>query len=189
MKKIMIMLGIAATAAIVQAASVDWKVNYSGQGATWAGNGASVMAFSGADYDAIIKLVTDTGSEALSSDLASYSLGSATFSNNRGAAYTSSSTSDAPNSMFFMIFADGSYDAGSAVTWTSVTDVTGNLYEPPASGTELSLNATSFANSGTIAKFSSGEGEGGGTTDVPEPTSGLLLVLGAAALALKRKCA
>ena len=175
MKKIMIMLGAAVMAACVHAASVDWKVNYSGTGAAWAGNGATIMAFNGADYEAIIDLVTVSGSENLATDLAAYSLGSSGFTNNRGAASTAVIRSDnAPNSMFWMIFADGSTEAGSSVLWTAATDVAGNQYTPPATGTALTLNATSFGNSGEIAA-------------VPEPTSGLLLLLGVAGLALRRK--
>lgn len=175
MKKIMIMLGAAVMAACVHAASVDWKVNYSGTGNTWAGNGATVMAFNAADYEAIIDLVTVSGSENLATDLAAYSLGSSGFTSNRGAASTSAiSVDNAPNSMFWMIFADGSTEAGSSVLWTAATDVTGNQYTPPATGSALTLNAGSFTNSGEIA-------------NVPEPTSGLLLLLGVAGLALRRK--
>ena len=75
--------------------------------------------------------------------------------------------------MFWMIFSEGSYDGGKAVTWTVATDVSGYYYEPPASGTTFALNAASFANSGTIAS-------------VPEPTSGLLMLVGLAGLALRR---
>lgn len=182
MKKIMIMLSAIAFAAVTQAASVSWKVTYAAQGTAWAGNGATVMAFDGANYDTIIKLVTDTGSKTLASDLAGYSLGSSTFKDNRGSAFASVVSSDAPNSMFWMIFADGSTEAGSSVLWTAATDVTANQYTPPASGTQVALTGTNFANSGTIAKF-----EESTSGDVPEPTSGLLLLVGAAGLALRRR--
>ena len=177
MRKLILVATVAALAFVGQAASVDWKINYAEQGATWSGNGATVMAFAGSDYADIVKLVTVSGSNTLQSDLATYALGSAsTFSNNRGSAVASVKLSDAPSSMFWMIFSDGSYDGGSAVTWTVATDVSGYQYTPPASGTALSLTATSFANSGTIA-----------TASVPEPTSGILLLVGMAGLALRRK--
>ena len=175
MKKIMIMLGAFALAAVAQAASVDWKVSYANQGATWAGNGATVMAFDATDYDTIIDLVTVSGSETLAADLSGYAIGSSTFSNSRGSAMSAViRTDDPPNKMFWMIFADGSTEAGSSVLWTAATDVTGSQYTPPATGTALTLNAASFGNSGEIAA-------------VPEPTSGLLLLLGVAGLALRRK--
>ena len=176
MKKIMIMLGAIAFAFGVQAASVDWAVNYAGQGATWAANGATVMAFAGSDYDAIVALVTVSGSETLAADLADYAIGSTSFKNNRGAATGSASTTDAPDSMFWMVLADGSTDAGSSVLWTAATDVKANQYTPPASGTQFAMTAANFTNSGTIA-----------ATAVPEPTSGLLMLVGLAGLALRRR--
>ena len=176
MKKMMIMLGAVAMAVCVQAASVSWKVTYASQGAAWAGNGATVMAFDAADYATIIDLVTVNGSETLASDLASYSLGSASFLNNRGSATASGNVDGAPSSMFWMIFADGSTEAGKSVLWTAASDVTGSFYEPPASGTAFSTTAANFTNSGTIA-----------TAAVPEPTSGLLMLVGLAGLALRRR--
>ena len=158
-----------------QAASVSWSNALAGQGATLAGNGAFVLAFAGSDYADIVKLVTVDGSDTLQADLAAKSIGSATFANNRGTATTVPTvTSDAPTSMFWMVFTDGSYDADSAVTWTAVTDVSRYYYTPPATGSTLSLNAASYANSGTIAS-------------VPEPTSGLLMLVGLAGLALRRR--
>ena len=176
MKKMMIMLGAVALAFGVQAASVSWKVNYAGEGPTWSANGASVMAFAASDYAAIIDLVTVTGSETLAADLAGYALSSSTFKNNRGAASASANVDGAPDQMFFMIFADGSTDAGSSVLWTAATDVKDFHYEPPASGTAFSMTGDNFTNSGTIA-----------TAAVPEPTSGLLMLVGLAGLALRRR--
>ena len=175
MKKLIMFAAVAILACVGQAASVSWRVNYAGQGATWAGNGAFVMAFAGSDYADIVKLVTVDGSDTLQSDLAAKSLGSATFTNNRGSASTAAiQTENAPSSMFWMIFSEGSYDGGKAVTWTAATDVSGSFYEPPAAGTTLGLSASNFANSGTIA-------------NVPEPTSGLLMLVGLAGLALRRR--
>ena len=143
MKKLIMFAAAAALAFAGQAATVDWKVTYAGQGATWAGNGATIMAFAGSDYADIVKLVTVDGSDTLQSDLAARSLGSSTFSNNRGTAATPSvvKTSDAPTSMFFMIFSEGSWDADKAVLWTAATDVSGYQYTPPSTGTSLALTA------------------------------------------------
>lgn len=178
MKKIMIMLSAVAMAMCVNAAAVDWNVTYSGKGTTWVNNDVVVLAFDGADYADIVKLVTVDGSETLASDLSAYALngaGTKFTSNFKGSAKTATvKTLDAPDSIFWMILADGSTEAGSTVLWTAATDVKGSQYEPPASGTALAIGAASFTNSGEIAA-------------VPEPTSGLLLLLGVAGLALRRK--
>ena len=174
MKKLIVLAAAVALAFAGQAASVSWSATLAGQGATLAGNGAFVMAFAGSDYADIVKLVTVDGSDTLQSDLAAKSLGSKAFSNNRGTATAANSIDNSPTTVFWMIFNDGSYDGGSAVTWTAATDVSANFYEPPASGTAFTLNAASFANSGTIAS-------------APEPTSGILLLIGMAGLALRRK--
>lgn len=172
------MLGTLAIAASVQAASVDWQVSYSGKGSAWKDSDVVVLAFAGSDYADIVKLVTVSGSDTLASDLAAKSLnGSGTkfITNLKGSAKTDIvKTANASASMFWMILADGSYDAESTVYWTEATDVASALYTPPDTGTTFALNAASFANSGTIAS-------------VPEPTSALLLLVGMAGLALRRK--
>lgn len=175
MKKLIMFAAVAALAFAGQAAAVAWNMNYAGQGATLAGNGAFVLAFAGSDYADIVKLVTVDGSDTLQADLAAKALGSAaTVKNNRGNATASGGIDPAPTTVFWMIFNEGSYDSGKAVTWTAATDVSGAYYEPPATGTSFAINAASFANSGTIAS-------------VPEPTSGLLMLVGLAGLALRRR--
>lgn len=175
MKKLIMFAAVSVLAFAGQAATVSWSNSLVGQGAALTDKGAFVLAFAGSDYASIVKLVTVDGSDTLQADLTAKAIGTATFANNRGVATTATTrTSDAPSSMFWMIFKDGSYDADKAVTWTDVTNVTGYQYEPPASGTTLALNASSYANSGTIAS-------------VPEPTSGLLMLVGLAGLALRRR--
>ena len=163
-----------------QAASVDWKLNVAGQGADWKAANAYVMAFNGSDYDAVIKLLTVDGSDNMATDLGAYALsgnGATQFAvgNNRGTATTSNSLSDgvAGDKMFFVVFTDGSMDAGKAISWTAATDISAYDYEAgnPSPGT---FAITAVANSGTIAS-------------VPEPTSGILLLVGMAGLALRRK--
>ena len=175
MKKMIMITMVAAFAFTSQAASVDWSMSIAGQGSTLNGNGAFVLAFAGSDYADVVKLVTVDGSDTLQADLAAKALGSSvSVRNNRGNATASGGFDDSPASVFWMIFSDGSYDAGKAVTWTAASDVSGNFYEPPASGTAFAFNASSFANSGNIAS-------------VPEPTSGLLMLCGLAGLALRRR--
>ena len=175
MKKLIVMLGAVACAIGVQAVSVSWSMTVTGKGAEWAGNNAFVYAFNGSDYDAVIKLLTIDGSENMASDLGAYTLGSsAAVRNNRGSAKTSASTGGVTgNEVFWVVFTEGSLDAGKAISWTAATDVSSNTYEPPAANPGTFV-LSSFANSGTIAS-------------VPEPTSGLLLLMGIAGLALRRK--
>lgn len=171
---------VAALAFAGQAATVDWKLNVASQGATWSGNNAYVMAFNGSDYTAVIKLLTVDGSDNMATDLGAYALSgnSATqfaVSNNRGTATTKNSLSDgvSGDTMFFVVFTDGSMDAGKAISWTAATDISAYDYDAgnPAPGT---FAITAVANSGTIAS-------------VPEPTSGLLMLVGLAGLALRRR--
>ena len=175
MKKLIMFAAIAILACAGQAASVSWSASLAGQGATLAGNGAFILAFAASDYADVVNLVTAVGSDTLQADLAAKALvSSSAVKNNRGNATASGTLDNSPSSVFWMMFTDGSYDGGSAVTWTAATDVSGSFYEPPASGTAFGLNASSFTNSGTIA-------------NVPEPTSGLLMLVGLAGLALRRR--
>ena len=179
MKKLIMFAIVAALACVGQAASVDWNVLVAGQGATWSGNSAYVMAFNGSDYAAVVKLLTVDGSDNMATDLGAYALsggGKSQFavSNNRGSAKASGQSAGVTgDTMFFVVFTDGSMDAGSAISYTSTMDISAYDYEAgsPSPGT-FAIN--SFANSGTIA-------------GVPEPTSGLLMLVGLAGLALRRK--
>ena len=181
MKKLMFMLAVAIAAVSAQAASVDWSMNVIDSGAAWKGNNAYVMAFNGSDYDAVINLLTVTGSDNMATDLDAYVLkdnGASQYavSNSRGAAKASgTATNVAGDTMFWVVFTDGSMDGGSAITWTTASNIGDYDYEAgsPSPGV-FALTAASFANSGTIAS-------------VPEPTSGILLLIGMAGLALRRK--
>ena len=179
MKKL-IMFAVAATLAFAgQAASVTWGVNVAGKGADWSGANAYVMAFNGSDYAAVIKLLTVDGSDDMATDLGTYALKNGTttqfgISNNRGAAKANGGSEGVTgDKMFWVVFTEGSMDAGKAISWTAATDVSAYTYEAgsPSPG---AFGVTSFANSGTIA-------------GVPEPTSGLLMLIGMAGLALRRK--
>ena len=173
------MLGAIAIAAVTQAAAVDWTVNYSGKGSAWVGSsGVVVLAFAGSDYSSVI-------TEKVVEGVTSYevNLGAASALNGDGTKFTTNfkqaaktatiQTADAPNSMFWVILSGGSTEAGSEAIWTAVTDVTGSQYTPPAQGSVLGLTSASFTNSGVVA--------------VPEPTSGLLMLVGLAGLALRRR--
>ena len=179
MKKLIMFAAAVALACAGQAASVDWKMTVAGQGATWKAANAYVMAFNGSDYAAVIKLLTVDGSDNMATDLGAYALtgNSATqyaVANSRGSATVQSLSSGVTgDTMFWVVFTEGSMDAGSAIAWTAATDISAYDYEAgnPSPGT---FGFTSVPNTGTIAS-------------VPEPTSGILLLIGMAGLALRRK--
>ena len=77
-------------------------------------------------------------------------------------------------------------DIADGVTYKTITeDISSMLFTPPASapGTYNSALATA----GTTGTMSGGSTPPGPTPGIPEPTSGLLLVVGGAMLALRRK--
>ena len=182
MKKLMVLVAAIALACAGQAASVNWKLNVAEQGAAWSDAGAYVMAFNGSDYDAVIKLLTVTGSDNMASDLGKFALtgnGLTQFevSSNRGTAITKNSVSAGVtgDEMFWVVFTEGSMDAKSAIQWSAATDVSAYAFEAgsPSPG---ALTFTAVPNVGTIA-----------SSNVPEPTSGLLLLIGMAGMALRRR--
>ena len=180
MKKLMVLAAAFALVCAGQAANVNWKLNVANQGATWSDAGAYVMAFNGSDYTAVIDLLTVTGSDNMASDLGKYALASAgttqfAVSSNRGTAITKDSASAeiAGDTLFWVVFTEGSMDAKSAIQWTAATDISEMKYED-GSPTPGTFTFTAVPNVGEIA-------------GIPEPTSGLLLLLGMAGLALKRK--
>lgn len=181
MKKLMVLVAVVALACAGHAASVDWGINVADKGAAWSGANAYVMAFNGSDYDAVINLLTVTGSDNMATDLGTYALSltaggsSAAFSSGRGnlAKASGTFTGVTGDTMFWVVFTDGKMDAKSAIQWTAAMDISAYDYEA-GSNSPGTFGFTSFANSGTIAS-------------VPEPTSAMLLVLGMAGLALRRK--
>ena len=165
MKKIILVLAIVCAAAVSQAASVKWTST-----ATSAYNGQTMylltsIAESYADEAALAAAAVDSAQVKKSG--VKYNIAPRTASND---AITSSSN-------FYLAVLDGDM--------LHYLDVTSNfqsyVFTPPDSepGT-VSTSFATVADSATTIKV----GGGGG---VPEPTSGVLLIVGAAMLALRRK--
>ena len=169
MKKLVLLASIA-VAAMSQAASVSW-----GSGAGIKGPGDAYMA-AGDIKMYVFEFASQAAYDA--ADIASLDVTKATLS---GATTKSTAAINLTDST--------SYAAGdkvySAVVFTATYD--GKDY---FRGEKLAV--TEIDELGSDVGFTSLKNKGswtlsGGTSDIPEPTSGLLLVLGGAMLALRRK--
>ena len=171
MKKLMIMIGVAVAASLVNAASFNWKLQ---TGATY--SGMDVYALAGTSAASVLAACQSTDAETWAATFAGFTAYEATGTNNRaGAAGKSTDIAGGDNLVFVIV--DGAVADGSKF-WV-VNDYaipSESVFEPPATGTAV-----------TIALSTQGTAGSGTFTAVPEPTSGLLLLLGMAGLALKRK--
>lgn len=173
MKKVLFTIVIAFAAVMAQASSVSWKVTNKEY------TGKTIMGFNAADMVAVLGLL-DKGGETLANDLEKYVQGSGV-ANSRGIASDIATSTD--GNLFFVAF-DADIKDGTGYKMTGTLDATSVLYDPPASApAAFGADATAFVKSGKIASGVTPPGP----DPVPEPTSGLLLVLGGAALALRRK--
>ena len=179
MKKLLVLAAMTASLA-ASATMVDWK--YSGVAAD---SGASIYLYvvesgssegaptSFADLDAVKAKSVDTGKTVVGSS--NPRTGATSYLGN-GSAERDWSNGD--KFYYVLVSSDTFY-----VDPTAVTVTTGDIYEKGSSSPGPIVTSTS-ASTHTYGGFSGG-GSGGG--DVPEPTSGLLLLVGGAMLALRRK--
>ncbi len=169
MKRLIVVLGAIAIVFGAQAASVDWKVP-----ATSATTGYSVY------------LLTELASSYESAAaLASAAVASGTIAKNgrdylaMGTAASDAITTTSMKNAYWVIVAPG--DNVTSYNYVK-TDMSAMVYDPDnqesAPGTFNSVSAADML-AGTSANFQ--------TQTVPEPTSGLLIVLGMAGLALRRR--
>ena len=178
MKKLMIMVAGAILATVTHAAAVGWSLaganNYAGDAYQF-----FVIGQNGADSIATITALLDEGTA-----VDSYAFGSGTIASNGMA---SQATSGSPYSLdagtytaFFVVFDSASPSAGSAnyAVVSGATGLTKTVGATSASVTFAGANQATFLNnSSNWSSYGS----------VPEPTSGLLMLLGVAGLALRRR--
>ena len=193
MKKLFVSVVALSLAVVCQAANLDWRYN-----ATADDVGQMVYVMLGSEavqewenVDAVKAAAAGEGSVAKN--------GRNYFAS--GMIKGDSITKESASIYYVIVAADGS-----TFGVTSVADMTGSVYDPDAqegsSGANTSLSSSSITKSG-IAWGTGGGGDPdpgpgpvdpdpptpgpGGDGDVPEPTSGILLMIGGAALALRRR--
>ena len=182
MRKLMLFAACAMLAAVTQAATVGWSL----AGASAFANDAYqffVIGQNGATSIATVTALLDAGT-----DVSSYAFGSGAVNGSGSAtvaAGSSGKTLDAGTyTGFFVVYDSATPTAGSAnyAVVSGAATLTKTIGATTASTAFASGNASSIL-SDTKNWKSFGTSSGG----VPEPTSGLLLLVGAGMLALRRK--
>lgn len=173
MKKLFMFVAVATLAFASQAMQLDWKYD-----AAKADVGKTVYVLLGATAQTEWESVSALESASVNhADIAK----KGTKYNATGSFNNDAVTKTSANVYYVIVSADGTtFDV------TSVSDMKGSVYDPnnqeSSPGQNTSLSSANIATSGK--SFGGGSGGGG---DIPEPTSGLLLLVGGAMLALRRK--
>ena len=172
MKKLMIALGAVAMAVGVQAAQMDW--NY--LNATQADAGKTIYVILGSTAQQTWESVAAIEAAAIEIG------GTGTIAKN-GRNYTIADTTafgvPEGSSAYFVIVSADQQKYGVS----SVQDMTTFIYDPDKQQTSPAVFGVQTLGLNPTKEF----GGGPGPEPVPEPTSGMLLLLGVAGLALKRK--
>lgn len=166
MKKLMVISAIAMAVISAKAASVDWKVSGT---SSEVGYTVYLLAAAPGTYASVTELATaavDSGTIA--------NVGRGAFAANGTSANAAITTESMANAYFVIV------KSADATEYTYLKqDMSTRVYDPTnqeaSKGTFVATSAAILA--GTTASFQT----------VPEPTSGLLMLLGLTGLALKRK--
>jgi hypothetical protein len=185
MKKIMIACAAVALAAVAQAASIDWAITGNSwslaDGTSKAAKGTTVYLIDAAQWS-IIEAAIKGGKDTFTTADAGI-LGVGTTSNTKGAvaatATSSQLTAGQNYDYAYLVILDDKYFA-SGTSNVAAYDPTDAVYSETQ---KVAFDATHSTASSSL----SGGWQDVSSSDVPEPTSGLLLLLGVAGIALRRK--
>ena len=180
MKKLIMGLAAVALAGSLQAATAAWGMK--NDGAKTYANATVYMVLS-TDYSTAIAAL-DAGGASIATTMEGYALGSPVVLSGKGAnsgGYGNAQSGESYNWILVMsngaTIADGmQYYSTPAISYATM-DAAGAIATGSATPTDFLLVDS------TINRFTGTSG----TVGAPEPTSGLLLLLGVAGLALKRK--
>ena len=166
----------------VSAASVAWSSGtITLQNGSQAGKGdvtAYLFELTKAEYDALsADKVYETYKDSLASADATKSSTAKGAANLQGVTDTYGS-GDTAYAAILYVSKDGDYALGNIASYT---------FDSSMDATVADLASKLGGDAGTGAPISWGSTTGGGSSGVPEPTSGLLLLVGAGMLALRRK--
>lgn len=182
MKKVMFMLATVACAASMQAAQFSWGFSNVRDGWDTGANkvdGTAYLFLVGGDVtEASIASAISGAADAtaLASALGGKAIDTQAVTAGAGGGESPAGiTATAPANLFFVVVSGDNVYQGGAVTVSTIETL---------GFTEVAFGTQKAASSAASAWSTVG---GGGTDPLPEPTSGLLLLVGGAVLALRRK--
>ena len=194
MKKLIIVAAIAAGALVSQAASFDWQTSskaYSIADATVAAGLAAGTTYGVGNKNAdsmsnqitsrsavwtyLITLTSGSTTDTLTGTLGSGDFGSRYINTSLSSTIWDSATSESPVNVNYSIVLTGTLTDGLDKSWTITSDtITGSMsYAGVGDITFTTAAASSWSTAGS--------------SGVPEPSSGLLMLVGLAGLALRRR--
>ena len=186
MKKLMIAAAIVCAAAFAQAASVNWQIGYI-EGAGAGGKGWSGEAMNGAGITAEL-IVGASFTDGVIGDLVTFDDATATGAEEGYMfGYSTATSTMALDTPYYaqVILKDGDSTLASKVVSIEASTMMGGEATPVLAFASEMMGFTEVPGQTLDATYGTFGAEG--WQSVPEPTSGLLLLIGVAGLALRRR--